>query len=78
VLLQKRQPAAGRVVESRERSGDEKVQKNTQDVRAHASVKGLASNKTSSNRAWNFPSEQDASLRKVQGPGNQATHGNRQ
>src|SRR4030081_3804985 len=74
VLRQETQPAAGRVVNSRCRASDKEVQEDAKNIGADASMEGLPPEQAAGNCERNVPSKQDASLCKVQSPGNQAAH----
>ena len=65
IPLQKRQPAAGRVVESRKRESDEEVQEDAQNVGRCASLESLTSQQARGDRQGNVPSKQDAGLGQV-------------
>src|SRR6267378_8607047 len=72
VLLHKNQPAACRVINSRCRASDKEVQEDTQNIGAYASLESLPPQQARGNHERDVPSKQDASLHKVQSPGNPA------
>jgi len=75
VFRHKTQLAAYRVINSRCRASNKEVQKDTQNIGADASMESLPPQQTAGNHERNVPSKQDASLKKVQSPGNPAAHG---
>jgi len=72
MILQEREPAACTVVNGGRRACDKEVQSDAENVGADASVKGAPSEQAAGNHERNVPSEEDAGLRQVYGPGDQA------
>src|SRR5580704_10122106 len=62
VFLQKTQPAARRVVNSRRRAGDKEVQYDTKNIGANAPMESLPAQQARGNRQRNVPSKQEARL----------------
>src|SRR5207302_9905942 len=70
VLLQKSQLKVGGIVDRRGRAGDKEVQQDTQNIGTYASIESLPPEQAGGNPKRNVPpSEQDAGLSKIQGPG---------
>src|ERR1700683_5408689 len=77
MLRQENQPAACPGVNSPRRRSDKKVQGDTKNIGAGPSLQSLPPQQASGDHERNLRSKQDASLREIQTPGNQAARRDR-
>src|SRR5689334_20503805 len=72
MLGQKSQAAAGPVINSCDDRGNEKVQRDAQDIGAGTAVESFSSKQSCGNHFGDVPSEEDASLEQIESPGDNA------